>query len=176
VVEAAAIGSERPSYGQVDVQRCCRTGMHCGRFWRSGRLGNVLSCPPPSECCRYERILSLKAGHRSHMSGTDGELVVKRPHPTALASRFLGIFHPRSTRLNLADLLDALARVITSPALSNLGAGPMKPAVGHVKWLVAASAIRRSRCQRYARPLHVTTKSWSDRELRPDQAKLRRRR
>ena len=48
----------------------------------------------------------------------------------------------------------------------------MKPAVGHVKWLVAALAIRRSHCQRYARPLHVTTKSWSDRELRPHQAKL----
>ena len=30
----------------------------------------------------------------------------------------------------------------------------MKPAVGHVKWLVAALAIRRSHCQRYARPLH----------------------
>jgi hypothetical protein len=45
----------------------------------------------------------------------------------------------------------------------------MKPAVGHVKWLVAALAIRRSHCQRYARPLHVTTKSWSDRELRPHQ-------
>ena len=48
----------------------------------------------------------------------------------------------------------------------------MKPAVGHVKWLAASLAIRRSHCQRYARPLHVTTKSWSDRELRPDQAKL----
>src|SRR6478736_7543 len=34
----------------------------------------------------------------------------------------------------------------------------MKPAVGHAKWLVAALAIRRSRSQRYARPLHVTTK------------------
>ena len=52
----------------------------------------------------------------------------------------------------------------------------MKPAVGQVKWLVAALAIRRSHCQRYARPLHLTTKSWSDRELRPHQAKLRRRR
>jgi hypothetical protein len=51
----------------------------------------------------------------------------------------------------------------------------MKPAVGHVKWLVAALAIRRSHCQRYARPLHVTTKSWFDRELRPDQANLGRR-
>ena len=48
----------------------------------------------------------------------------------------------------------------------------MKPAVGHAKWLVAALAIRRSHSQRYARPLHVTTKSWSDRELRPDQGKL----
>jgi hypothetical protein len=48
----------------------------------------------------------------------------------------------------------------------------MKPAVGHVKWLVAALAIRRSHCQRYARPLHVTTKTWSDRELRPHHAKL----
>jgi len=48
----------------------------------------------------------------------------------------------------------------------------MKPAVGDVKWLVAALAIRRSTAKRYARPLHPTTKSWSDRELRPDQAKL----
>ena len=30
----------------------------------------------------------------------------------------------------------------------------MKTAVGHVKWLVAALAIRRSHGQRYARPLH----------------------
>ena len=67
---------------------------------------------------------------------------------------FLGIRHPRSTRLNLADLSDAPAHEITSPALSNQGAGPMKPTVGHVKWLVAALAIRRSHCQRYARPLH----------------------
>jgi len=52
----------------------------------------------------------------------------------------------------------------------------MKPAVGQVKWLVAALAIRRSHCQRYARPLHPTTQTWSDRELRPHQAKLRRRR
>ncbi len=48
----------------------------------------------------------------------------------------------------------------------------MKPAVGHAKWLVAALAIRRSHWQRYARPRHATTKSWSDRELRPHQAKL----
>ena len=48
----------------------------------------------------------------------------------------------------------------------------MKPAVGQVKWLVAALAIRRSHCQRYARPLHPTTQTWSDRELRPHQAKL----
>ena len=87
---------------------------------------------------------------------------------------FLGIGHPRSTRLNLADLSDAPAHEITSPALSNQGAGPMKPAVGQVKWLVAALAIRRSHCQRYARPLHPTTQTWSDRELRPHQAKLRR--
>ena len=85
---------------------------------------------------------------------------------------FLGIRHPRSTRLNLADLSDAPAHEITSPALSNQGAGPMKPAVGQVKWLVAALAIRRSHCQRYARPLHPTTQTWSDRELRPHQAKL----
>jgi hypothetical protein len=84
----------------------------------------------------------------------------------------LGIHHPRSTRLNLADLSDAPAHEITSPALSNQDAGPMKPAVGHAKWLVAALAIRRSHCQRYARPLHVTTRSWSDRELRPYRAKL----
>ena len=86
---------------------------------------------------------------------------------------FLGIRHPQSTRLNLADLSDAPAHEITSPALSNQGAG-MKPAVSHAKWLVATLAIRRSHCQRYARPFHPTTKSWSDRELRPDQAKLRR--
>ena len=85
---------------------------------------------------------------------------------------FLGIGHPRSTRLNLADLSDAPAHEITSPALSNQGAGPMKPAVGQVKWLFAAMAIRRSHCQRYARPLHPTTQTWSDRELRPHQAKL----
>ena len=83
---------------------------------------------------------------------------------------FLGIRHPQSTRLNLADLSDAPAHEITSPALSNQGAG-MKPAVSHAKWLVATLAIRRSHCQRYARPFHPTTKSWSDRELRPDQAK-----
>ena len=71
--------------------------------------------------------------------------------------------------------MDAPAHEITSPALSNQGAGPMKPAVGHVKWLVAALAIRRSHCQRYARPLHPTTKTWSDREPRPHQAKLVRR-
>ena len=76
---------------------------------------------------------------------------------------------PRSTRLNLADLSDAPAHEITSPALSNQGAGPMKPAVGQVKWLIAALAIRRSHCQRYARPLHPTTQTWSDRELRPHQ-------
>lgn len=75
---------------------------------------------------------------------------------------------------NLADLSDAPAHEIRSPALSNQGAGPMKPAVGHLKWLVAALAIQRSHCQRYARPLHPTTGKWSDRELRPDQAKLRR--
>ena len=85
---------------------------------------------------------------------------------------FLGIRHPQSTRLNLADLSDAPAHEITSPALSNQGAA-MKPAVSHGKWLVATLAIRRSHCQRYARPFHPTTKSWSDRELRPDQAKLR---
>ena len=85
---------------------------------------------------------------------------------------FLGVRHPRSTRLNQADLSDAPAHEITSPALSNQGAGPMKPAVGQVKWLVAALAIRRSHCQRYARPLHPTTQTWSDRELRPHQAKL----
>ena len=84
---------------------------------------------------------------------------------------FLGVRHPRSTRLNQADLSDAPAHEITSPALSNQGAGPMKPAVGQVKWLVAALAIRRSHCQRYARPLHPTTQTWSDRELRPHQAK-----
>jgi hypothetical protein len=32
---------------------------------------------------------------------------------------FLGIHHPRSTTLNLADLQDAPAHEITSPALSN---------------------------------------------------------
>jgi len=83
---------------------------------------------------------------------------------------FLGMRRPRSTKLNLADLSDAPAQEITSPALSNQGAGSMKPAEGHVKWLVATLAIRRSHGQRYARPLHVTTESWSDRELRPDQA------
>ena len=46
---------------------------------------------------------------------------------------FLGIRHPRSTRLNLADLSRTLPLEITSPALSNQDAGPMKPAVGHVK-------------------------------------------
>ena len=46
--------------------------------------------------------------------------------------------------------MDAPAHEITSPALSNQGAGPMKPTVGHVKWLVAALTIRRSHCQRYA--------------------------
>ncbi len=50
--------------------------------------------------------------------------------------------------------MDAPAHEITSPALSNQGAGPMKPTVGHVKWLVAALTIRRSHCQRYARPPH----------------------
>src|SRR4029077_12523682 len=46
--------------------------------------------------------------------------------------------------------MDAPAHEITSPALSNQGAGPRKPPVGHVKWLVAAWTIRRSDCQRYA--------------------------
>ena len=45
---------------------------------------------------------------------------------------FLGVRHPRSTRLDQADLSDAPAHEITSPALSNQGAGPMKPAVGQV--------------------------------------------
>ena len=51
--------------------------------------------------------------------------------------------------------MDAPGYEITSPALSSKYAGPMKPAVGHTKWLVAALAIRRSHC--HATPGYLTS-------------------
>jgi hypothetical protein len=102
---------------------------------------------------------------------SDGHLVVAsdliRPSRRAGSGRA----SPTVDQAEPGRPMDAPAYEITPPALFNQSADPMKPAVGHVKWLVAALAIRRSHCQRYARQLHVTTKTWSDRELRPHQAK-----
>jgi alpha/beta hydrolase fold len=100
-----------------------------------------------------DRIRIISYDHRGH--GTSGSA----PNRTyTVASDLIppsrrdasGRASPTVDQAQPGRPMDAPAHEITSPALSNQGAGPMKPTVGHVKWLVAALTIRRSHCQRYA--------------------------
>ena len=84
---------------------------------------------------------------------------------------FLGIRHPRSTRLNLADLSDAPAHEITSPALSNQGAGPMEPGCGPSKVAGRSVGDPEEPLPTLRPATSPTTQTWSDREFRLTRAK-----